>query len=219
MFDLDNTLYPAECGLFSQVDARMGAFIGTFLGVGPQEARRVQKDYYRRYGTTLRGLMTERGVDPLEFLAYVHDIDHSPVVADERLREAIGALPGRRFILTNGSRRHAEAVAGRIGILDLIDDIFDIAAAGFEPKPSAAAYDRFIASCHCNARESAMFEDLARNLEIPHARGMATVLVRAGVSGKADWELEGAGAPHVDHVTDDLAGFLRAAVGRAGSPA
>src|SRR5690606_2662101 len=104
VFDLDNTLYPASLNLFPQVDVRIRSFVEKHLGLAPAEAQRVQKDYYRRYGTTLRGLIVEHGVEAQAFLAYVHDIDHSLIEPNPRLGEAIGKLPGRKFILTNGSR-------------------------------------------------------------------------------------------------------------------
>jgi pyrimidine 5'-nucleotidase len=124
IFDLDNTLYPPRSNLFAQVDRRMGEFISQLLSVDRIEAKRIQKAYYRDYGTTLRGLMSEHGVDPHDFLAYVHDIDHSPIAADPALGGALSLLPGRKFVLTNGSRAHAEAVLARLGIAEHFEDLF-----------------------------------------------------------------------------------------------
>ncbi|WP_334176868.1 pyrimidine 5'-nucleotidase [Pseudoxanthobacter sp.] len=215
IFDLDNTLYPAECDLFSQIDARIGAFLQDMLKLDATAARVVQKDYYRRYGTTLRGLMIEHGLPPEAFLDYVHDIDHSPLSPAPRLAEALKALPGRRFIMTNGSQRHAERVCERLGLDGLFDDIFDIAAAGHLPKPEAEAYDLFWARSAIRPAEAAMFEDLPRNLKVPHQHGMSTVLVvprDTAAVVRENWEHEGRDDPHVDHVTDDLARFLGAVV-------
>ena len=214
IFDLDNTLYPRDTNLFQQVDTRIRDFVQRLLEVTPEEAQRVQKDYYRRYGTTLRGLMVEHGIKPDDFLEYVHDIDHSPVVADPRLADAIENLEGRKFILTNGSRAHAEKVAERLGIPDHFEDIFDIVRLDLLPKPARAPYDRFIALTGIDPTHAAMFEDLARNLEVPRALGMATVLIVPG-TGLPEmlaetWEMEGREAPYIDFVTDDLAGFLQA---------
>lgn len=223
IFDLDNTLYPPSCGLFGQVDRRMGEFIAALLDIGLDEARRLQKHYYRHYGTTLRGLMTEHGVAPAVFLDYVHDIDHSLVAPDPLLRGAIAALPGRRYVLTNGSRSHAETVAGRLGIGDLFDDVFDIEAAAYTPKPARDSYLRFIAASGCDPACSAIFEDLGRNLEIPHDLGMRTVLVtdRAQHQGPfAAVPAPAAALPvHIDHVTDDLASFLTQLTAAPGSRA
>jgi putative hydrolase of the HAD superfamily len=211
IFDLDNTLYPRHTNLYAQVDQRIRSFVGKLLDLAPEEAQRVQKDYYRRYGTTLRGLMVEHGIEPDGFLEYVHDIDHSPVEPDPELASAIERLPGRKFIMTNGSRAHAERIAERLGITRHFDEIFDIVAAELLPKPNRETYDRFIAATGIRAGAAAMFEDLARNLVVPQALGMATVLVVPEGTRSVfteEWELEGREAPHVEFLTDDLSGFL-----------
>lgn len=211
IFDLDNTLYPAECNLFAQVDQRMGAFISELLSVGLVEAKRIQKDYYYRYGTTLAGLMREHKLPPERFLDFVHDIDLAPVSALPKLGAALEALPGRKFIFTNGSRRHAERVAGKLGVLHHFDDLFDIVASDYVPKPSPAAYASFLKAHGVEAKVAAMFEDLPHNLESPHILGMSTVLVRSTYidhptqKAMADWRALPA---HIHHITDDLTGFL-----------
>jgi putative hydrolase of the HAD superfamily len=212
VFDLDNTLYPHHLNLWQQVDERIRDYIANFLRVTPDEAFRVQKDYYRRYGTSMRGLMEEHGLNPDEFLEVVHQIDHSPLTPNPPLGAAIAQLSGRKLILTNGTRRHAEAVMGRLEIAEHFEDVFDIAAADLEPKPRPSVYDRFLSRHNVDPRKAAIFEDLARNLEVPHALGMTTVLVVPGGTREVfreEWELAGRDAPHVDHVTDDLTGFLR----------
>jgi putative hydrolase of the HAD superfamily len=212
VFDLDNTLYPHHLNLWQQVDERIRDYIVDFLKITRDEAFRLQKDYYRRYGTTMRGLMEEHGLQPDQFLEIVHQIDHSPLTPNPALGAAIAKLSGRKFILTNGTRRHAEAVMARLEIEKHFDDIFDIAAAELEPKPRPLVYERFLARHGVVPTKSAIFEDLARNLEVPHALGMTTVLVvpeGARVVLREEWELAGRDAPHVDHVTDDLTGFLR----------
>jgi putative hydrolase of the HAD superfamily len=211
VFDLDNTLYPHSVNLWQQVDERIRDYIAEFLKVTHAEAFRLQKDYYKRYGTSMRGLMTVHGMQPDDFLDFVHQIDHSPLEPNPALGDAIEKLPGRKVILTNGTRRHAEAVLARLEIGRHFDDVFDIVAAELEPKPSAQTYDRFLNALKIDAATAAMFEDLARNLAVPHALGMTTVLVVPEHSReifREDWELEGRDAPHVDHVTDNLAAFL-----------
>jgi putative hydrolase of the HAD superfamily len=211
VFDLDNTLYPHHLNLWQQVDERIRDYIAGFLEVTQEEAFRLQKDYYRRYGTSMRGLMTEHGMKPDDFLDFVHQIDHSPLEPNPVLGAAIERLAGRKLILTNGTRRHADAVLARLGLDRHFDDVFDIIAAELEPKPSPQTYDRFLRIHGVDANSAAMFEDLARNLAVPHALGMTTVLVVPQKSREVfreDWELEGHDAPHVDHVTDDLATFL-----------
>jgi putative hydrolase of the HAD superfamily len=217
VFDLDNTLYPHHVNLWQQVDERIRDYIVDFLKISREEAFRLQKDYYRRYGTTMRGLMEEHGLVPDQFLEMVHQIDHSRLTPNPTLGAAIAKLPGRKLILTNGTRAHAEAVMARLEVAEHFDDIFDIRAAELEPKPRAAVYERFLARHRVDPNRAAIFEDLARNLEVPHALGMITVLVvpkGAGVVLREEWELAGRDDPHVDHVTDDLADFLRAIVAK-----
>jgi putative hydrolase of the HAD superfamily len=217
VFDLDNTLYPHDVNLWQQIDERIRDYIAGFLKVSKDEAFRLQKDYYQRYGTSMRGLMTEHGMKPDDFLDFVHQIDHSPLEPNPALGAAIETLPGRKLILTNGTRRHADAVLARLGLDSHFEDVFDIIAAELEPKPSPQTYDRFLKAHSVDARKAAMFEDLARNLSVPYALGMTTVLVVPEGTREVlreGWELEGRDAPHVDHVTDDLVGFLQ----RIGAP-
>jgi len=216
VFDLDNTLYPHHLNLWQQVDERIRAYIADFLKVPHDEAFRVQKDYYKRYGTTMRGLMIEHGLDPDDYLEFVHQIDHSPLAPDPALGTALERLPGRKLILTNGTRKHAEAVMQRLDINRHFEDVFDIAAADLDPKPLPQVYKRFLARHNVDPARAAMFEDLARNLETPHALGMTTVLVvpqeQREVFREA-WELEGRDAPHVDYVTENLADFINGLIG------
>lgn len=211
VFDLDNTLYPHHLNLWQQVDARIREFIADFLKLTHEEAFRLQKDYYRRYGTSMRGLMIEHGLNPDEFLEFVHEIDHSPLAPNPALGKALAKLPGRKLILTNGTRSHAAAVLQRLEIGTHFDDVFDVVAAELDPKPLPQVYDRFLARHGVDPRRAAMFEDLARNLEVPHRLGMTTVLVvpeHTREVFRENWELEGRDAPHVDYVTDDLVEFL-----------
>lgn len=212
VFDLDNTLYPHHLNLWQQVDERIRLYIERLLNLSKDDAFRMQKDYYRRYGTTLRGLMLEHGLAPDDFLDFVHEIDHSPLEPNPQLGAAIERLPGRKLILTNGTRKHADAVMQRLAIHEHFDDVFDIVAAELEPKPSPQTYERFLALHGVDPKQAAMFEDLARNLATPHALGMTTVLVIPEGTREVlreDWELEGRDDDHVDYVTDDLTGFLQ----------
>jgi len=212
VFDLDNTLYPHHLNLWQQVDERIRDYIARFLKITHEEAFRLQKDYYKRYGTSMRGLMTVHGMKPDDFLDFVHQIDHSPLTPNAALGEAIESLPGRKLILTNGSTDHAGAVLERLGIGEHFEAVFDIIAAELEPKPAPQTYDKFLRVHGVDPLKSAMFEDLARNLVVPHQLGMTTVLVvpdGAREVVREDWELEGRDAAYVDHVTDDLTGFLQ----------
>ena len=215
IFDLDNTLYPASYNLFAQVDHRMGDFIAKTLGVPYAHARHLQKAYYRQFGTTLAGLMKIHKLPAEPFLEYVHDIDLSAIPASPELASAIAALPGRRMIFTNGSRRHAEAVARRLGVIDLFEDICDIAALGFVPKPEREAFDRMMGLHAISPSNAAMFEDMPHNLEVASALGMTTVLVHSDyIDHPAQlkiryWKELPA---HIDHMTLDLNAFLATSV-------
>lgn len=212
IFDLDNTLYPAHLTLWTQIDTRIKDYVAGFLKVSHDEAFAIQKDYYKRYGTSLRGLMIEHGMSPDDFLGYVHDIDHSPLQANPALGAAIAALPGRKFVFTSGTKSHVAAVTRRLGVENHFDGVFDIVDAGLLPKPNRVTYEKFLADHEVEPKRAAMFEDLSRNLEAPHALGMRTVLVvpeNTREVFREAWEMEGHDEDHVDHVTDDLAGFLQ----------
>lgn len=210
IFDLDNTLYPASSSLFPQIDFKMRAYIARLLDLSLDDAFRLQKQYYRDYGTTLRGLMAVHGVLPEAFLDYVHDIDHSVLEPAPRLAAALKALPGRRIIYTNGSEKHALAVLDRLGLGGCFEAIFDIAAAGYLPKPERSSYDALIARHRIDPVRAVLVEDIARNLAPAAEIGMTTVLVRD--PGAPSWGVGPDGdLSFIDHVTEDLAGWLKAA--------
>jgi len=228
VFDLDNTLYPGV-HVFPEIDRRMTGFVADYLQIDKSAALALQKRYYAEHGTTLLGMMERHAMPPADFLAHVHEVDLSPVPRCAQLRDGLAALPGRKFIYTNGSRRHAERVTRHLGLDHLFDGMSGIECTGYVPKPDPHAYDRFCDRHAVSPTESVFFEDLSRNLVPAHALGFPTVLVRTG----GDWSHEppaarpgalGAdrtgGAPgqpgddpdaHVHYVTEDLAGFLMAA--------
>ncbi len=206
VFDLDNTLYPARHNLFTEVDRRMGAFIADRLGLDHEEARRVQKGLFRDHGSTLRGLMTVHDVGPDDFLDYVHDVDVSSMPPDDALDAALARLEGRKLIFTSASLDYAWRVARQLGVGHHFEDIYDIAAADYLPKPHPPTYDRFLERYRVDPRASAMFEDIARNLQPAAALGMTTVWV----PGVTEWSHEGSDGDHVHHVADDLAAWLTA---------
>ncbi|MEL6858960.1 MAG: pyrimidine 5'-nucleotidase [Pseudomonadota bacterium] len=216
VFDLDNTLYPAECDLFAEIDQRMTDFVARFLRLPRDEARATQKQYYAEFGTTLNGLMSMHGMAPDEFLAHVHEIDLSPLPRTPELAAAIQALPGRKYVYTNGSRGHAQRVTDYMGLGTVFDGQFAIEDSAFTPKPNQSSYDAFLAQFSIDPSRAVFFEDLARNLAPAHIMGFATVLVQSD----KDWSHEPASArpagigddlpPHIDYVTRDLTQFLRA---------
>ena len=205
VFDLDNTLYPPAVRLFDQVEARMRAFIADALGVDAAEAARLRDHYWRCYGTTLAGLMREHGLAPEPFLEHVHDIDLAAIAPSPALAAAIGRLPGRKIVHTNGSRTHARRVTAALGLGEAFDALYAIEDAGFVPKPEAAAFAAVFGAAGLAPARAAMFEDDPRNLAVPHGLGMRTVLVGPGTPAGTP---AGAPAAHIEHQTDDLTGFL-----------
>lgn len=218
VFDLDNTLYPSGSDLWQKIDERITLFLAHLFGLDGMSSRALQKYYYQRYGTTLRGLMQEHAISADEFLDFVHDIDRSSLAPNHSLATAIMGLPGRKLILTNGSREHALSTARQLGMDRIFEDIFDIVAADLVPKPAAQTYDRFFEKHGVDPKHSAMFEDIVRNLVIPHERGMVTTLVTP-MEGQLDrreiWEQEAPVSSHIDFVTSDLEGFLGAISARS----
>ena len=208
VFDLDNTLYPASCRLFDQMHIKMGNYVMKRFGVGFAEAKRIQKDLFYRHGTTLRGLMVEHGESPDGFLDDVHDIDYTAVRHDELLCDALSRLKGRKLVFTNGTTRHAERVLQRLGVKDAFEAVFDIVDSDYVPKPTRAPYNQFMLRHSVSPKSTAFFEDIARNLEVPHDMGMTTVLVTDDENADALHMNEGEIGPHVHHTTAHLASFL-----------
>ena len=110
LFDLDNTLYDGATKVFDQVDKKMSKFISEKLNVSLEEARKIQKNYFEEYNTTLNGMIKNHKINADEFLEFVHNVDLSFLSKDEMLEKEIKKLKGKKIIFTNGSRAHAENV-------------------------------------------------------------------------------------------------------------
>jgi len=208
IFDLDNTIYPADNGIFAQIEARITDYVMQFLGVPRDAARDRQKSLYRRYGTTLNGLMTEHGCDAGDYLTFVHDIDLSSLEADEGLAAAVAALPGRRFIFTNGCGSHAERVLARLKMDNLFEAVWDIRTLGFRPKPEPRGYADIVAASGIDAKAAAMFDDIRRNLVPARALGMTTVWLKTDSPWAAHGPLMDVARGDITHETDNLTHFL-----------
>lgn len=213
IFDLDNTLYRADVSFFADIGEKMTRFISRHLALQPDDARQLQEDYFHDYGATLSGLMDIHGMDPAEFLDYVHDVDLSVLTPNPKLRTAIANLPGRKLIFTNGSRGHIQNVGTHLNLLDLFDGGFAIEDAHYSPKPKRDAYETFNSVFDIRPNRSIFFEDTLRNLEVPKQMGMTTVLV----GEEPDWGrkpeiVRTSGttrtADFVDATTDDLTRWL-----------
>ena len=204
IFDLDNTLYPASCRLFDQVDKNITKFIMSFLSLDWTEAHTLQKKYFRQYGTSMNGLMKLHNADPLEFLDFVHKIDLSKVEQNPRMSAVLAKLPGRKLIFTNGSTAHAEGVMDALGVTHHFEGIFDIVAANYNPKPNPRAYKAFIEDYAINPLTAVMVEDMACNLVPAHEMGMSCVWI----ASDSDWARAGSDESHVHYVVDDLTNWL-----------
>ena len=214
VFDLDNTLYPPDSGLWHKIDERITLFLIDLFGLDGQSAQALHQHYYLRHGTTLRGLVEDNIDEAERFLEFVHDIDRSALQPNPVLAREVARLPGRKLIFTNGSRNHAILTARQLGLDGIFEDAFDIMAAHLTPKPAEAAYEAFFERFEIDPRRAAMFEDVAKNLAVPKAKGMTTVLVTAkpgqGDRRESDDKatLESAALDVADFVTDDLGEFL-----------
>ena len=204
IFDLDNSLYPASSNLFELIDQRMTEYVARLLGCDPIEARRVQKEHFFQHGTTLAGVMASHGVDPHEFLEFVHDIDLARITADPDLVAAIDRLPGRKFVFTNGDESYARRVLDRIGLANAFDGMHDIHTMDYVPKPDPTAYAKLCARLDIDPATALFVEDMARNLKPAKALGMTTVWVDNG-SEQAGAEAD---SSFIDFVTHDIGAWL-----------
>ena len=200
VFDMDDTLYPREQGLMSLVQARINAFVVEAVGLAPDEARVLQRQFLDEHGTTLAGLMANYAVDTERFLHEVHDVPLDGLEPNPRLADRLKALPGQCYVFTNGARAYAHRVLDRIGIADCFSGVFAIEDADLTPKPAPSTFRRMLERFEIESHRSAFFEDTPRNLEPAKALGMTTILIGDG-HGKPLGD-------HIDHIAPDLHDFL-----------
>lgn len=204
IFDLDNCLYPASTGLFDLIDERMGAYIQRLLDCDSAEARRVQKAHFHAHGTTLAGLMRSHGIDPIHFLDDVHAIPLDRIDRNASLAALLERLPGRRFVFTNGDALYARRVLQAIGIDDQFDDLHDICAGDYCPKPDPDSYRRLCDRFAIDPKQALFAEDMAINLKPAKDLGMTTVWVDNG----SERGSHGADPQFIDHRVTDIASWL-----------
>ena len=204
IFDLDNTLYPVSAKLFDQIDKRMCSYIANFLKTNEAAAHKVQKRYFQEHGTSLRGMMDNHKMDPIPYLEYVHKIDLSAIIRDDQMERALDKLPGRKIVFTNAAASYAEKVLERLGITHHFEDVFDIVAANFIPKPAPLVYQRFVKQYKIDSEKSVMVEDIVRNLKPAADMGMKTVWVETDRA----WAHADAETTKPDFTTNNLASWL-----------
>jgi len=205
LFDLDNTLYSGDTKVFDQVDKKMSKFISEKLHVSLDEAKKIQKNYFHEYNTTLNGMIKNHDIDANEFLEFVHDVDLKFLKKDEPLKKEITNLKGKKIIFTNGSKAHAANVTSRIGIKELFDGVFDIVDSDFYPKPSLKPYKKIIENYKIEPEYCIFFEDIARNLKPAHELGMKTVWIE----NNEPWAAKYSNAEFVNYKTNNLTKFLK----------
>ena len=154
------------------------------LDVNRVEADKMRAEYWKKYGTSLAGLMRNYKIDPEDFLNNVHDIDFSVLPKDLNLLEALNNLPGRKLVYTNGTVPYAREVLKYRGLLNVFDEIYGIEDATYVPKPFPEAFEIIFSKANILHNRSAMFEDEVRNLEVPFKLGLKTILVSDVQSNK-----------------------------------
>ena len=207
IFDLDNTLYSADSGIFQQVHNLMGEFISKNLNLDIHEAKKLQSKYYKQHGTTLRGMMDNHGIDPDYFLNEVHKLDYSIVGPNKILNNELQKLEGRKIIYTNANKQHVIDVLKRIELTDFFDEIFDIKMANYIPKPEIKPYEQIINLFDIEPNRSAMFDDIAKNLVPAKNVGFTPVWIDAGYENFSD-DIQ-ASKNYLDYETRDLSLFLK----------
>jgi putative hydrolase of the HAD superfamily len=205
IFDLDNTLYSGQTKVFSEVDKRMSSFISEKLKIDIIEAKKMQKEYFYEYGTTLSGLMQKKNIDPNEFLEFVHDIDISWLPKDKLLREELIKIKEKKYIFSNGSHAHIRNVTNQLGIDDLFDGAFDITDANFLPKPRIEPYKKLIQKFKLDPNKSILIEDIAHNLEQAKNLGMKT----CWLENDETFAKKDADKPYIDYKINNLPSFLQ----------
>ena len=206
IFDLDNTLYSADSGIFQQVHKLMGKFIVEHLNVNINEAKNLQRKYYKKHGTTLRGLMDNHGIDPDFFLEEVHNLDYSIVSPNLKLAKNLENLNGKKFIFTNANKKHADIILDKLQIANLFEGIFDIKMANYIPKPEIQTYEKLIETYNINPNKTIMFDDIAKNLVPASKIGFTTVWINVGHENFSD-DIASS-KKYLDHQTKDLSNWL-----------
>ncbi len=205
IFDLDNTLYSGQTKVFSEVDKRMSSFISEKLKINLTEAKKIQKEYFYEYGTTLSGLMQKKNINPNEFLEFVHDIDISWLPKDKLLRQELIKIKEKKYIFSNGSHAHIKNVTNQLGIDDLFDGAFDITDADFLPKPRIEPYKKLIQKFKLDPNKSILIEDIAHNLEQAKILGMKT----CWLENDETFAKKDADKPYIDYKINNLPSFLQ----------
>ena len=206
IFDLDNTLYSADSGIFQQVHILMGEFISKYLNMDIKDAKKLQRKYYKQHGTTLRGLMDNHGIDPDDFLSEVHKLDYSIIGPNKKLNQELKKLNGRKIIYTNANLQHAKGVLEKLQLTHMFEEIFDIKSANYIPKPELSSYEQIINDLNINSSNAIMFDDIAKNLVPAKKVGFTSVWIDAGYENFSD-DIASS-KKYLDYETKNISNFL-----------
>ena len=207
IFDLDNTVYDINAGVFEKISSRITDFIITALSVTREEANIVRSNMYKKYGLTLTGLMREYGIAPDEYLDYIHDVTHPELKYDEQLKLNLKNLTGRKFIYTNASKNHSKNILSVMGIEAEFEKILDIKATQYLPKPDPKSYNIMLKAFGISGDQignSIFIEDTAKNLRPAKSLGIKTVWIENDFNLKDYKE----NSEFIDYKYSDLKSFL-----------
>ena len=208
IFDLDNTLYDINLGLFRKVSERITLYIMDKLNLKKEYAERLRSKMFKEYGLTLRGLIIEKNIDPDSYLDFVHNVAHPELEVDSQLKNFLNKLHGKKFIYTNASKKHALNVLDGMGITDQFDDILDIKGTNYVPKPDPRSYETMISKFKIageQLKRTVFLEDTAKNLKPAKTMGLSTVLIKNNFDHQ-DYELN---KKFIDFTCNDIKEFFK----------
>lgn len=187
IFDLDNTMYDINLGLFKKISNRITDFIMSKYSLDIDQAKKIQKEYYLKYGLTLRGLIVEKKLEPEEFLDYVHDVEHPELEKNDQLISKIRILEGKKIIFTNATSKHAKKILKILELEDDFDQIIDIKDLEYIPKPDKRSYKKLLECLNLNKEnldKTIFFEDTVKNLIPAKELGITTVWMKNSINEK-----------------------------------
>lgn len=204
VFDLDNTLYSPELGLWEIIDGRIEEYVGQVLNVDPETARSVRKGFLRVYGTTLKGLMLNHGVDPPDYLSFVHDVDIEGMIErDGELLDMFNSIPYRKYVFTNASSDHASRVLTSLGVEKCFQEVFDIHFMDFLAKPGIYPFRKLLSYLGVDPGSIVFFDDFEENITTAKKLGIFSVLVsRNGEGVGADMVIDS--VKKIPSILDDI---------------
>ena len=187
MVELDNTMYDINLGLFKKISNRITDFIMSKYSLDIDQAKKIQKEYYLKYGLTLRGLIVEKKLEPEEFLDYVHDVEHPELKKNDQLISKIRILEGKKIIFTNATSKHAKKILKILELEHDFDQIIDIKDLEYIPKPDKRSYKKLLECLNLNKEnldKTIFFEDTVKNLIPAKELGITTVWMKNSINEK-----------------------------------